>query len=290
MIRASTRASCSKSRSPASSGWTTSTDFEGRNNSYHGGNRDAIALAVDSSGALQWMTYLGGSDGERGYRLAVDDADGAVIVGGEAHSDDFAGANNPPGAGSGTDAWLARLDSTGVLEWMTYVAGSQPDYIDGIAIDGDVVYVAGCTGSSDLPAATNTYRGGNRDAYIARMDHITDGTVHWLTYLGGNAVEWGDDIALDGNGSAYVVGSTSSTDFEGRINAYHGGDFDAFLVKFDLGCQWDLDGSGSVGLSDLLDLLANWGPCKGCPADFDGDGEVGLSDLLDLLANWGPCP
>ncbi len=55
-------------------------------------------------------------------------------------------------------------------------------------------------------------------------------------------------------------------------------------------CLWDLDGTGSVGVSDLLSLLASWGPCKACPADFDGNGNVGVSDLLALLANWGPCP
>ncbi len=32
------------------------------------------------------------------------------------------------------------------------------------------------------------------------------------------------------------------------------------------------------------------GPCKKCPADFDENGNVGVSDLLALLANWGPCP
>ena len=55
-------------------------------------------------------------------------------------------------------------------------------------------------------------------------------------------------------------------------------------------CPWDLDKNGVVGASDLLSLLASWGPCRGCPADFDGDGSVGASDLLALLANWGACP
>ena len=55
-------------------------------------------------------------------------------------------------------------------------------------------------------------------------------------------------------------------------------------------CPWDLDTSGVVGLADLLELLAAWGPNPGHPADFDGDDTVGLSDLLELLANWGPCP
>ncbi|MCZ6543115.1 MAG: hypothetical protein O6768_05575 [Planctomycetota bacterium] len=55
-------------------------------------------------------------------------------------------------------------------------------------------------------------------------------------------------------------------------------------------CPWDLNGSGDVGILDLLALLAAWGPNPGDPADFDGDGTVGILDLLALLANWGPCP
>ncbi len=58
-------------------------------------------------------------------------------------------------------------------------------------------------------------------------------------------------------------------------------------------CPWDLDDNEVVGTSDLLSLLASWGPCPpkaDCPADFDGNDDVGVSDLLVLLANWGPCP
>ena len=53
-------------------------------------------------------------------------------------------------------------------------------------------------------------------------------------------------------------------------------------------CPWDLDGSGTVDVLDLLFLLSEWGN-KGVPADFDGGG-VGITDLLILLANWGACP
>ncbi len=52
----------------------------------------------------------------------------------------------------------------------------------------------------------------------------------------------------------------------------------------------DLDGDGSVGVNDLLILLASWGPCpdcNDCPADLDGSCSVGVGDLLILLANWG---
>jgi len=51
----------------------------------------------------------------------------------------------------------------------------------------------------------------------------------------------------------------------------------------------DLDCDGSVGATDLANLLSAWGPCgKGaCNADLDGDGSVGATDLAQLLASWG---
>ncbi|MCH8153138.1 MAG: hypothetical protein IH830_12305 [Planctomycetes bacterium] len=55
-------------------------------------------------------------------------------------------------------------------------------------------------------------------------------------------------------------------------------------------CPADLDGDSSVGILDLLALLAAWGTDPVGPPDLDGDGTVGILDLLTLLANWGPCP
>jgi hypothetical protein len=54
-------------------------------------------------------------------------------------------------------------------------------------------------------------------------------------------------------------------------------------------CPWDLDDSGDVGVTDFLELLAQWGTDPGGPPDFDGDGNVGVNDFLELLANWGDC-
>ncbi len=54
-------------------------------------------------------------------------------------------------------------------------------------------------------------------------------------------------------------------------------------------CPGDLTGNGSVDVSDLLQLLAAWGPCESCNEDLNDDGEVDVSDLLQLLGNWGPC-
>jgi hypothetical protein len=52
----------------------------------------------------------------------------------------------------------------------------------------------------------------------------------------------------------------------------------------------DLDGDGDVDLSDLAQLLSNYGMTGGAnyeDGDLDGDGDVDLSDLAGLLANYG---
>jgi hypothetical protein len=53
-------------------------------------------------------------------------------------------------------------------------------------------------------------------------------------------------------------------------------------------CPSDLDGDGIIGVSDTLDLLANFG-CSNdnCVGDIDGDNVVGVSDILELLSLFG---
>ncbi len=58
-------------------------------------------------------------------------------------------------------------------------------------------------------------------------------------------------------------------------------------------CRTDLDQDGQVGLSDLAQMLANYGMTTGATiddGDLDGDGDVDLSDLAALLAEYGSCP
>ena len=57
-------------------------------------------------------------------------------------------------------------------------------------------------------------------------------------------------------------------------------------------CAGDIDGTGSVNVTDLLAMLDAWGPCDPsipCMADLDGDGEVAVDDVLKVMEQWGPC-
>ena len=48
----------------------------------------------------------------------------------------------------------------------------------------------------------------------------------------------------------------------------------------------DVDGNGTVDVSDLLTLLEQFGSCQDCLADLNADGEVDVVDLLQILADW----
>jgi hypothetical protein len=57
----------------------------------------------------------------------------------------------------------------------------------------------------------------------------------------------------------------------------------------EVACPSDVTGDGVVSVTDLLALIAAWGPCSGCDADLDGNGIVDVSDLLTVIGDWGPC-
>ena len=99
-------------------------------------------------------------------------------------------------------------------------------------------YVTGGTKSSDFPttpgAFDTSYNGGNCDAFVVKLNPAGSGLAY-ATFLGGSGGDYGYGIAVDGTGSAYVTGGTSSTDFPTTPGAfdtsYNGSCGDAFVVK-----------------------------------------------------------
>ena len=107
-----------------------------------------------------------------------------------------------------------------------------------------------------------------------------------------------DTTVIKGGGKGYIFAGMSGLDCNDNgepdaCDIFDGQSNDQNNNGVPDECDADLDGSGSVGVKDLLILLGNWGPCNDCklpgecPADLDGDCTVGVVDLLILLANWG---
>ena len=59
-----------------------------------------------------------------------------------------------------------------------------------------------------------------------------------------------------------------------------------FTAEGEMSTPGDVDGDGQVGVTDVLALIAVWGPCKGCIEDLNNDGIVNVTDLLEVIGNW----
>ncbi|HSN86493.1 MAG TPA: SBBP repeat-containing protein, partial [Thermoanaerobaculia bacterium] len=151
------------------------------------------------------------------------DSTGSAYVVGATNSSDFPTRNaaQPALRGGGGDAFILRVTSDGsALVWSTYLGGSSGDWGMGIALGREgSVYVTGVTGSSDFPTRNALQPAisspdPNADAFVVRL--TPDGSLVYSTYLGSSELEWGNDVAVDAQGSAWVMGFTESTDFPVR--------------------------------------------------------------------------
>ena len=93
----------------------------------------------------------------------------------------------------------------------------------GVALDGGGnIYVSGSVWTSDLPVAGGyqTQQAGTQDAYVLKLNPTGTSAIY-TTYLGARrATTKGLGIAVDGGGSAYVTGTTTSTSFPITAGAY----------------------------------------------------------------------
>jgi hypothetical protein len=199
-------------------GFTGSTDFPntagGARAGYGGGFYDAFVARLNAAltSNLQ-STYLGGSDDDRAYALAIAGS-GDVYVAGYTASTNFPNIGGGAQASNGGfgDAFVARLNAslTSNLQ-STYLGGSQDDLAYALAIHPSTgeVYVAGRTYSPDFPntagGAQASY-GGNNDAFVARLNAALTQNPQ-STYLGGSNHEMAHALAIHpSTGEVYVAG------------------------------------------------------------------------------------
>jgi hypothetical protein len=239
-------------------GITVSTDFPTMNplQPANAGGGDVFVTELNPAGsALVYSTYLGGSGSDGGYSITVDSSGNAYVTG-QTSSTDFPTLNpwQPANAGK-VDVFVTKLNPAGsALVYSTYLGGSEDDFGHGIAVDSTGnASLAGWTRSTDFPTM-NPLQGANAgpsDAFVSKLTPSGSALVY-STYLGGSREDFGEGIAVDSSGVAYMTGFTQSIDFP-TMNAlqpaYGGGNYDAFVVKI------NTNASAAVTLAPLkLDL------------------------------------
>jgi hypothetical protein len=120
------------------------------------------------------------------------------------------------------------------LTYSTYFGGIIADQPWGMALDSSGnSYIAGYTASDNFPTinALQPAYGGQGDAFVVKFNSA--GVPVYSTYLGGDYLDYGNDVAVDAAGNAYVTGWTGSTDFplHNAFQPTYRGNWDGFVSK-----------------------------------------------------------
>lgn len=157
---------------------------------------------ADSSRAADWTKSLGtlGTGGTIGG-LAVE-GNRVYLAGGTANAALNGGAGIVNAHSGGQDGFLVAFTDTGAdadVDTVSYLGTGSADRINGIAVSGGRVFVAGDTRGT-LPGATATHENVS-NAFAAEIN--TDGSLAWARQFGVTTGEgYGRGIAADLQGSS----------------------------------------------------------------------------------------
>ena len=225
-------------------GYTDSSDFPTQNpyQIYQGGSDVFVTKLSQEGNSLIYSTYLGGSNDEEAYGIAIDTHRYAYITG-YTDSSNFPTENPYQTDQGGEDVFVTKLSQEGnSLIYSTYLGGSNDEEAFGIAVDTHrYAYVTGYTDSSNFPTENpyQTNYKGNMDAFATKLNFSSDLSIEKIVsdsnpVIGDNITymlklrnngpnDAGDIIAIDNlpSGVVYVSSNPSQGTYDyqsGRWN------------------------------------------------------------------------
>jgi hypothetical protein len=178
------------------------------------GTADVFLTKYDSSGTPLWSRQFGSSGWDDGLGVALDPAGNIYLSG--VTTGNLSGTN-----AGGYDAFMAKCDSSGTVLWSRQIGTGTNDYSMGVAVDAaGNAFMSGYTADS-----LGGPQAGSNDAFLTKYD--TSGSLLWSRQIGTSADEYGNGVAVDPAGNAYITGATY-----GGLDGPSAGNADAFLVQF----------------------------------------------------------
>ena len=275
----------------------------GPDTTYNGGEFDCFVARVNAKGtALDYCGYIGGSAHDRGEKIKVD-SKGAAYLCGHTTSSNLPTVVGPDLTFNGHwEAFVAKVNPTGKsLDYCGYIGGADTEVPYDIALDtSGHAYVVGHTrsNSSTFPVkgGPGLTQSGISDVFVARVNR-SGSALDYCGYIGGQYVDEGFGIAVDGAGSAYLTGrvSSNSSTFPVKVGpdlSYNGGDMwmgDAFVAKvIHQSFFYQCYGKGKQGSGLFTPLLSASGiPNIGALINLHVSGGIGAGGSMMII---GPAP
>jgi len=261
---------------------TTSADFPttaGAFDTTLGGALDSTLSRLNAAGnALEYSTFVGGSSSEYWAMIAIEPTGHAWIVGHTASADfpvksAIQATKANPGNPDDADLFIARIVPDGSnTTFGTYLGGSSGEYPFDLALDANQnPVITGATSSTNFPTTAGVlqpaYGGGataglpHGDAFVTKLNaQGGTATLGFSTYVGGSENDMGQSVAVGADGSIYVGGVTTSTNFPGQVSRPGTTPaFDGFVIKLNAtGTQRVFSRLfGEDGLDGVYDVAVN---------------------------------
>jgi len=202
------------------------------------GNNDIFLAKFDASGNQVWIKQIGTSGSDQAFAVAVDSTGNRIYLAGSTDG----GLDGNTNAG-GDDLFLVQYDASGVKQWTRQMGTSATDHALAVAVDSaGSAYAAGFTGDG---LDGNTPQG-NYDLFLVKYD--ASGVKQWTRQMGSSNADIAYAVAVDSaHNYVYLAGCTSGG-LPGYTNA---GSFDAFLVQYDTGGNWQWTEQIGTSASDV---------------------------------------
>ena len=195
------------------------------------GSNDVFIAKYNESGAVQWCARLESAGSEFGFSMATDSS-GNVYIGGRyssaltaRNSNDTAFATTLATTGGTANAFLAKYNTTGSVQWIAKL--DSPTEVQAVGISSDSsgnVYVTGSFRTSTTmfsqggaTAAFTATAVGNYDAFLAKYN--ASGVAQWLLPRGSTVLDKSFAVAADATGTTYQTGVYAGSMTPGTIVA-----------------------------------------------------------------------
>jgi hypothetical protein len=199
------------------------------------GDFDIFVAKYDQMSNALWAKKLGGSGGDFGKGIAMDN-DGNIIVAGHFRSPavTFGSATLTNASATGTsDIFIVKLNSDGDVIWALRAGSTDHDEAESVTTDGDdnIIVTGSFKGTVAFGSLSPVASAGIEDIFVAKCD--PSGNFQWVRKAGGTAFDRGFDVATDFSDNIFITGDFNSTPatFESKMVSSAGGS-DIFVAKY----------------------------------------------------------
>ncbi|PSR53958.1 hypothetical protein AHMF7605_10725 [Adhaeribacter arboris] len=206
---------------------TSNSPVSGEKSQPSQGQQDYWIMRLDEQGQKIWDRSYGGTANDILADLLTN-PDGSILLGGTSHSRKT--GDKSQASQGGSDYWVVKTDSTGLLLWDKRFGGTEQDNLFALASSPEGTYLLAGQSLSDDSGDKTQPSQGNQDYWLVKINN--NGNKIWDKTFGGRGKEELRSLTTTREGG-YVLGGTSFSGRNGDKTQNSRGSGDYWLVKTD---------------------------------------------------------